>query len=156
MPAGRPKTPTKLRLLRGNPGRRPIDDDEPDPSPRARIPTPPQDMGKYGRSEWRRMAKVLVPLGLLTDADMSAFRAMCHSFQRMCEAEDQIRIMGMVVMTPSKYPVQSPFIAIANKARAECMALWAQFGMTPAARTKVSVQRGSDGGLGDLMYGDED
>ena len=44
---------------------------------------------------------------------------------------------GAVIKAPSGFPVQSPFLAIANKAHEQMVKLLTEFGMTPAARTRV-------------------
>ena len=89
MPAGRPPKPIKFKVLKGNPGRRPLPA-QPDIPPRTRVPAPPQNMGRDGRREWRRVAKILVALGLLTDLDMTLFRAYCHTYNKWYEAEVSI------------------------------------------------------------------
>jgi hypothetical protein len=48
---GRPRTPTELKLLRGNPGRRPLGNSARGEIP-AVIPDPPQQLGDAGREAW--------------------------------------------------------------------------------------------------------
>lgn len=42
-----------------------------------------------------------------------------------------------MVKAPSGFPVQSPFLAIANKALEQMTKLMIEFGMTPSSRTRV-------------------
>ena len=52
--AGRKPKPTKLKLLAGNPGGRPLPENEPQPDPA--IPDPPDWMEGEALAEWRRIA----------------------------------------------------------------------------------------------------
>jgi phage terminase small subunit len=61
--------------LRGNPGKRRLNDAEPRPAPR--VPSCPTCLGDEARKEWRRLAKNLGELGLLTGLDRGLLAAYC-------------------------------------------------------------------------------
>ena len=65
-------TPTAIRILRGNPGRRALPKDEPKPEA-ARSLDPPAWLDDAARAEWIDKAGMLDRLGLLTEADLDAF-----------------------------------------------------------------------------------
>src|SRR3989304_3311411 len=69
--------PASLRLLEGNPGKRPIREG---PKPRPLRPTCPSWLSPQAKAEWRRLAPELERLGLLTHLDRAAFAAYCQSF----------------------------------------------------------------------------
>ena len=46
---------------------------------------------------------------------------------------------GLVIIAQSGFPVQNPYLQILNKAHDQMMKLLVEFGMTPAARTKVNA-----------------
>lgn len=140
MPAGRKPTPTNLKLLRGNPGKRPLNQNEPKPAPIA--PKCPSHLGKEAKKEWRRVAPELEKLGLLTKIDMAAFAAYCQAYSRWVEAESMIRKHGMLVKTPNGYPVISPFLTIINKSLDQMKAFLTEFGMTAASRSRINVSGG--------------
>lgn len=136
--AGRKPTPTKLRMLRGNPGRRPLNERE--PKPRAdRMPPCPKHLDRIARSEWRRTGRELRKLGLLTVVDRAAFAAYCQSYSTWIQAQEAIAKHGMLVKAPSGYPMVSPYVSIANQALKQMRAFLAEFGMTPSARSRVQV-----------------
>lgn len=141
MAAGRKPTPTNLKILYGNPGKRPLNQNEPKPKPVA--PTPPKHLNNIAKKEWKRVAKELEPLGLLTTIDMAALAAYCMAYSRWVEAEDMIRQHGMLVKSPNGYPMQSPYLAIANKALDQMKGFLTEFGMTPASRSRISVEDNS-------------
>jgi P27 family predicted phage terminase small subunit len=136
-PRGRRPTPTKLKLLRGNPGRRPLNEDE--PAPAAGEIDAPDWLEGAAAQEWRRMAPVLHRLGLLTEIDGNALAAYCQAWARWREAEGQIKKFGMVIKGKGGFPVISPFVAIANRAMAQMRGFLVEFGMTPSARSRVGA-----------------
>lgn len=135
MRRGRKATPTVLRLLRNNPGKRKIDPDEPEP--RVLVPAPPKTVQGAAREEWKRTVPELERLGLITVLDLPAFTSYCQAWGRYVDAEEKIAVLGEVVKTPSGYPIQNPYRAVANKALADCRWFWENFGMNPSARTRV-------------------
>jgi len=82
----------------------------------------------------------LEPLGLLTKIDMAALAAYCMAYSRWVEAENMIRKHGMLVKSPNGYPMQSPYLAIANKAVEQMKSFLTEFGMTPAARSRIDLK----------------
>jgi P27 family predicted phage terminase small subunit len=140
MARGPAPTPTALKLLRGNPGHRPINHDE--PKPPVCLPDPPADMKGEALAEWLNSGPMLERLGLITEIDVRAFETYCRAWGQYKEAEAEVGRLGEVVKAPSGYPIQNPYRAIANKALTRCERLWAKFGMTPADRSRVHVQKG--------------
>lgn len=135
---GKTPTPTALKLLRGNPGKRPPAPNEPKPA--GWVGDPPTDVVGEGLTEWRRLQPILEGLGLLTSADRSAFVNYCRAWGRMLEAESQLAKLGLVVKAPSGYPLPNPYLSIQNKAYRQCFDFWLQYGMTPAARTRIQAE----------------
>ena len=75
-PRGPRPTPTHLKLLRGNPGRRPLPN-EPELELPDCLDAPPYLQG-YGADEWHRIAKTLYDAGLLKNCDVSVRRILCR------------------------------------------------------------------------------
>lgn len=110
--AGRPPTPTALKVLRGNPGRRPLNVDEPKPPIPDQVPPCPAWLGPEGRAFWRQQAPIHHQLGTLTAVDIPAFTALAATWDgwRKDADSDTLRC----------------WIKLCN-----------DFGMTPAARTRI-------------------
>ena len=136
---GRKPKPTKLKIISANPGKRPINDSEPDPDKSPVCPDAPEHLSDAAKAEWGRMAPSLYDIGLLTKIDVSALEAYCTAYARWVEAEDKIRAHGMIVKSPKGYPMQSPYLAIANRAVDQMRGFLTEFGMTPSSRSRVSV-----------------
>lgn len=69
---GRRPKPTRMKLLTGNPGKRPMNESEPKPD--AVIPDCPVQLGPVAQAEWHRLAQELATLKLLTNLDRAAPR----------------------------------------------------------------------------------
>ena len=109
---GRKPTPTAIKVLEGNPGKRPMNDQEPKPVKKA--PACPKWLDAEARKEWRRLAKKLEALGVLTDLDMGVFATYCNAYARWKEADEFISQHGTVVRMPSGYLQQLPQVSIAQ------------------------------------------
>lgn len=142
--AGRKPIPTELKKLRGNPGKRPLNKKEAKPGKLTRTPPVPEHIQGAARREWRRMARTLKELGLLTEIDLPALEMYCQMYGRWVDAETKVREMGMIVKTNNGNPIQNPYLAIANRAAKDMKALLVEFGMTPSARSRVNVDTGPE------------
>ena len=153
---GRKPTPTAIKELEGNPGKRPLNDAEPRPQKKA--PACPKWLDAEAKKEWRRLAKTMEAMGVLTEVDMAAFAGYCQAYARWKQAEERITDRGLVMRTPSGYAQQVPYISIAQQYLRLMNQFAEQFGLTPAARSRIIAGR-ENGGRGsdemdDLLGGD--
>jgi P27 family predicted phage terminase small subunit len=135
--AGRRPKPTHLKLLNGNPGKRRINPNE--PKPPGEIPVPPDHLGDTAKAEWNRIGEILLRLGLLTTLDRAALAAYCTTYARWIDAEEALKKTGPIVRAPSGYPMISPYLVVANRALEQMRAFMIEFGLTPASRSRISV-----------------
>ena len=96
---GRKPKPTALKLLEGNPGKRPLNDREPVP-PKATLKCPAWLLPE-AKKEWKRLAPALEAMGVLTMADLTKFEGYCQAYARWKEAEAFITQHGSIFQTPS-------------------------------------------------------
>ena len=85
---GRKPKPTAVKVLEGNPGKRSLNTNEPKPVKKA--PRCPAWLEDEAKKEWKRMAKQMEQLGILTEIDMAAFAGYCQAYARWKEAEEFI------------------------------------------------------------------
>lgn len=140
MPGRRP-TPTALKLVRGNPGKRALPKNEARPSLDVKMP---DWLSPDAVKHWPAVAKQLHDAGLLTAIDVTALGLYCEAFARWKDANGRIVKYGTVVKSPSGYPIQSPYLAIANKAHEQMTKLLTEFGMTPSSRSRCTVTKPDD------------
>ena len=155
MHAGRKPKPSAIKILEGNPGKRPLNEYEPKPLKKA--PPCPKWLEPEAKKEWRRLAKTLEAMGVLTDADMAAFAGYCQAYARWKEAEERITDRGLVIRTPSGYPQQVPYISIAQQYLKLMQQFAEQFGLTPAARSRIIAGNGESKAVDDMdaLLGEE-
>lgn len=141
---GRKPVPTALKLVNGNPSKRPINMHS--FAPQSRIPRCPQHLKGEARKEWKRVVAELHRYQMISEVDRGELAMMCTQWARYVEAEEMIEKAakgggsGLFVKTPNGFPIQSPWLAVSNKAIEQYRGLCADFGMTPAARVRVTPQ----------------
>ena len=150
-----PPVPFPLKVLRGNPGKRPMKP-EPQPEIAADVPEPPPFITGYAADEWWKTAPELHRLGLLTRIDVPALAAYCHAFGQWRMAAESLAKMqandpimnGMIIKTKYGDAAINPLVSIARKHAADVIRYASEFGLTPVARTRLAA-----GGYGPLMLG---
>lgn len=148
--------PTHLKLLEGNPGKRPLPANEPKPEPLRDAPEPPAHLSREAREEWARLAPELVAQQLLTALDRGALAAYCQAYGRWVQAEGALTAMrdrdllthGLMIKTVGGNAIQNPLVGTANRAMELLMKASTEFGMTPSARTRVEGGSGAVGSAG--------
>ena len=134
---GRKPKPTRLRVLNGNPGKRPVNGREPQP-PSSR-PTCPSHLSPTAKAEWKRLAGTLNEIGIVTQVDRTVLAAYCQAYGRWVEAEKKLTETPVLLKTPAGYVQQSPWLTISNK-QMELMAKYmAELGLTPSSRSRLAI-----------------
>ncbi len=144
MPRGRKPKPTHLKLLRGNPGERPIRDE---PQPRPLLPDPPEILNADGRLEWLRIIDEVYNLGLLTIVDVPSLTAYCQIYGRWVVAERTLAKMAaldpqthaLMIKSANGTAIPNPIVWVAANAARDMVKYAAEFGFTPAARTRIAA-----------------
>lgn len=134
---GRKPKPTHLKLLAGNRGKRPLNENE--PKPERTVPDPPDHLDELARAKWDELAPRLNRLGLLTEIDGDALAMYCTAFSEFVENREKVQKHGSVVMTSKGNAVQSPYLGAANTAFEKMRKLLVEFGMTPSSRSRIEV-----------------
>lgn len=132
---GRKPTPSAIKELEGNPGKRPLNANE--PKPRKKAPPCPKWLEGEAKKEWRRLSKQMEAIGILTEVDMAAFAGYCQAYARWKEAEEFITQHGTIVKTPSGYWQQVPQVSIAQTYLKIMNKFAEQFGLTPSSRSRI-------------------
>ena len=136
---GRKPKPTALKLLGGNAGKRAITQAEPRYA--VRLPPCPSHLNKAARTEWRRVGRILLAQGVITDADRSALAGYCQTYARWVEAELKLQQFGMLLTVDGALS-PSPYLRIAERALEQMHRFAVEFGLTPSSRSRVKAGRG--------------
>ena len=147
---GRPPVPTRLKVLNGNPGKRPLPEAEPEPD--VVLPAAPKELPHEAQEEWERIVAELYKSRLITNLDLTALFAYCQAWALYLEAREKLidpntGELVLIIKTPNGYPVQHPSLSIMNKQVEIMTRIGSQFGMSPVAR--VHLQGHTQGDLFD-------
>jgi P27 family predicted phage terminase small subunit len=125
------------RNARTNPGKRPLNAREPRPEPA--LPECPPELSPTAQREWTRLAGELLKLNLITNLDRGALATYCGAYAMWAESMEQIQKYGTMVKSPTGFPIQSPYLSIANRQAEIMMRIASEFGFTPASRSRISA-----------------
>ena len=139
-------TPTYLKLLRGNPGKRKLNKNEPKPEIPAKQPAPPAFLDEYALEEWKRVAPELWRMGLLSHVDVASLAGYCFAYSQWKTAAETLGRMGAndpvmrgQLVKAQGGPVVNPLVWVARSALRDMIRLCQEFGMTPAARVGIAT-----------------
>lgn len=129
-------TPTKLRVLRGNPGRRPIPDA---PEPLAGLPVKAVGMSAPALLIWDRIIRDYGATGVLTGVDGDALRVYCEAVVRYEYAAQMLEQSGPLVKGARQGDlIKNPLHQIVRDNADLIRAFARELGFTPSARSALS------------------
>ena len=134
---GRKPLATAVRIATGNPGKRPINRHEPKPA--HEIPTRPAHLSPTAKAEWKRLARILHDLGMISQLDRAALAAYCQAYGRWVEAERKLKETPVLLRTPAGYVQPSPWLAISNKNLELMHKFMCELGLSPVSRSRVTA-----------------
>lgn len=132
--------PTNLKLLRRDRSHHAANRDEPKPPACEHVPTAPNYLNRRAKAEWRRMAKELHVLGLLTKIDLGGLAGYCAAYADFAEANYQMRDHPEeLVLHGEKGSYMNPILSVKASAMKQMKAFLTEFGMTPSSRSRVKA-----------------
>lgn len=144
--AGRTPKPTALKIIAGNPGKRPLNKREPQPDILQDL-APPAHLTPAAAEVWNEFAGKLSAVRVLTELDALALEMACNAIALYRQAIQQMD-GNQVAMTRDGGLAKSPWVAVQAEAYKQAIALLRDFGMTPAARSRVIAKASDDDGDG--------
>jgi P27 family predicted phage terminase small subunit len=144
MTAGRKPKPTKMKVVQGTFRKDRVVLNE--PKPKNQLPPCPDFLEGKARQEYFRIGRKLERIGVLTEVDELALVSLCQSWAEYIEATEQARKTGMLVKSPSGYPILNPYVTLANQALKRVRSFLTEFGMTPSSRCRVNATLDETGG----------
>ena len=149
--AGRKPKPTAVKRLEGNPGRRPLNDDEPQPAESLGLDAPSY-LDDCAAGEWRRLAAELESQNLLTSWDEAVFASYCQCFAQWRAASAEMETAALVIAQPSGRLRENPLIDVLRRARADMNKFGSLIGLNPAERSRLHVAGASKDAESDEAY----
>lgn len=141
---GRPPKSLQEKILNGSRIRNDRDDDAQVANAAVDLGMPPCPAWLKGkaRKHWDTLGPKLVQAGLLSVVDSDVFLLHCDNMAAYEEVQEKLQdINSWVATTPNKFEVQSAWLQIRNKLQELIIKTAREFGLTPASRSSVKVNK---------------
>lgn len=148
MTRGRRPTPTATKRRAGNPGKRRLGAEPRNASSAAPKPPPPVGPGTFRE----RYAQTLSDAGVLTGQDAPAFDILGQAYWIASKAASQLEREPFTRDDENGVERKSPWLQIWRDAAATFRAYAAEFGMTPAARARVTPAPAQKKSLAERLF----
>ena len=132
---GRPPTPMKLKLLRGE--TRPSRLNRAEPRPPSHRPRMPRDLPPAAAIVWRRVMREMGATGVITGADTDVFRVLCETVARYEYAARMHETTGLLIRGQKGELVKNPLHQIVRDNAVLVLSFARELGLTPAARANL-------------------
>lgn len=143
MARGRKSKPAATKIAEGNRGKRPINDatltSEGKPDSDAPI-APPWLDGEMARL-WEEYAPRLHKYGILSDLDGLAFERVVSLAARIVRYEQEIAVEEETYTADNGLKKANPKVAMLERAESALLRYLSEFGMTPASRSRISMNK---------------
>ena len=138
--AGRKAKPSHLKMVQGHAGHRPINKAEPTSDPK--LPEPPQTLSARAKEIFLEVRERLIILGYASASHTEGLALLANRLEEVERCNEKLQgsltydtcnSVGETVYKPY------PEVDIRNQAARHAHSLLAEFGLTPAAATKIVV-----------------
>ena len=140
----RPKLPLQEKILSGSRIREDRDADAQVANAVVDLGMPPCPRWVKGaaKKHWEILGPKLVQAGLLSVVDGDVFGLHCDNIASYEQVMEKLtNIDSWVATTPNKFEVQSAWLQIRNKLQELIIKTAREFGLTPAARSNVKINK---------------
>ena len=102
-------------------------------------PHPPKHLSPAAKSEWLRLAPLIVAAVQLSACDLFALELLCETLADEREWRAKVRVEGVAVPSESGSLKGNPALKAMETARAQAARLLVEFGLTPRSRQGVAT-----------------
>lgn len=103
------------------------------------VPECPEWLDEEAKIEWDRVVPEMVTIGVFIPSDSMLLASYCQAYSQWMKAELQVRDDGLMISGPNGNSVLHPCARHAIKLLAEVRRAAAEFGFSPASRTRVDA-----------------
>lgn len=138
--------PTALKIIEGNKGKRALNKSEPDPEYLNDLAAP-KFLSESAAMVWDEIVPNLRSARMLTKVDVPMLAMGCTAIAqyRVAASKADINLVkSKIIVGDEGQPVETgehvnPWLIVQSMSFKQAMAVFQQFGMSPAARTRISV-----------------
>ena len=141
---GRPPKPLQEKILSGSRVRDDRDSDAQEANAAVELGMPPCPRWVKGEAKkhWDTLGPILVQAGLISVVDGDVFGLHCDNiaaYEQVCEK--LTKFDDWIAKTPNDFVIQSAWLQIRNKLQELIIKTSREFGLTPAARSSVKINK---------------
>jgi len=122
-------------VIEGNPGKRPINKNEPQ-VPAIVGAAAPSFLDPIARMEWRRQVKSLIPLGIVGECDLGVLACYCDAHSDFVRSSEKLQKTGDLIAVKGR-PVLNPLTRMKRDARRDMIKAASELGISPSSRSRV-------------------
>lgn len=151
---GRKPKPTARKKAAGNPGKRALNDAEPDFGVVTNV-DPPDWITGAGRDMWLRVAPLLCGQKVLQATDLHNLEIFCMAYGNWRLASIDVANNGIVVSGATGGPVKNPALTALNESAKQMASFGAMLGLDPGSRQRMvgGGNKKADNPFGKLING---
>lgn len=126
----------------------------PEQKPMDQAPKAPSWLAKTARTEWERVAPVLVERKILTEADLGSLESYCVAYGQVRDCQKTLTDLGSAFFAGDNgAPRPHPAVRVMHTAMTIQRQLAAELGLTPVSRSRPAIADDvpDEGGFGDLV-----
>lgn len=102
---------------------------------------PPKFLDAAGKKEYKAKAELLKKLGVFREGDNVALAAYASAYSQWKAGMEDINANGIIVTDFKGAKVQNPAVLVVNKALDAMRHFIVEFGLTPASRQRLKVEK---------------
>jgi len=105
------------------------------------IPTPPKLLRGIALAEWDRITTLLADNNCIAELDMATLTMYCVEWAKYVKANQRLaKVRTFLTSSTKGSKMPHPLLRVSNKAFANLMRLCSEFGFSPAARARLSIE----------------
>lgn len=120
-------------------------------NPKGKRPIMPRDLEGNRRKFWQLIVPMLTEMNYLQKIDRPALVMMCDSWAHYQDLEEKMRSEKYTSKTTKGNVIQHPLVSARNAVYKQLVGMMNEFGMTPAARVKMTHVPAQAANQGDLF-----
>ena len=134
---GRKPKPNGLRLIQGNPGKRPINPRE--PKFMKGVPRCPDYLDACAKEKWKAVVSELAPQGILTKVDGDILAGYCLQYSIHIRASEFVASLSSLTIVNAGRVQLHPLVKAARDALLVMDRLGVEYGITPSSRSRIQA-----------------
>lgn len=135
--------PTEIKRRQGNPGNRPLNENEPQPVKGA--PDRPAHLDATAIDAWDWLVKQLGEMNILATSDLAIMTLYCDTWSEYVTVRQNVNKYGMILISPkTQMPFINPHMNAEAMLKKQLLQYLGELGLSPSSRSRLHVEPGME------------